>query len=89
MTPAEITRQKVRAIISAEANDYGEENLTPNTQLKGDLYLDSSRRIAIACELEKEFGTLDEAAWKAITDIRSTVEAVCLAVIRNTTKEKA
>ena len=89
MTPTEQTRQRVLQAISEEADDFGAEHLTPATELRADLYMSSSSRIALACALEKEFGPLDDAAWAAITHLYATCATVCDAVIRNTSKETA
>lgn len=87
MTAAELLRQRVLAVISAEADDTPVDQLLPSTQLRRELRLPFSGRAGLFYTLQAEFGALDETAWEGITNPAATVGAVALHVIRNVTSK--
>jgi hypothetical protein len=87
LSPAELLRQRVLAVISAEADDTPVEQLLPTTELARGLNLSGVQRVALCYALEHEFGYLDEPARDAISSHTATVGAVALHVIRNVTSK--
>lgn len=84
LTPTEQTALRVFQIVSEEADDYGIEHLTKNTQLRGDLHVPDIAHLRLICAVEAEFSIqFADEDWNTLVSPLATVGDVLAAVERH------